>query len=117
MRGGSARTWLLLDVLASQFVERVDDRALAEYLRQPGGRAGSVCWVEQVERNAVASERSEHPRDGGVAIRPVGLERRDAAAGQRLGDGRRPERDALVDQARQAPRGRDVDEDRLPGAA
>src|SRR5262245_55711644 len=122
MLGGSARTWLLLEVWharvsSSQCVERVDDRALAENLRQHGGRSGGASRIEQVQGNAVAPEGSEYACDGGVTVRPVGLERRHTAAGQRLGDARRPQCDALVDQTREAPRGRDVDEDRLPGGA
>src|SRR5262245_64041445 len=103
MLGGSARTWLLLEVWharvsSSQCVERVDDRALAENLRQHGGRAGGASRIEQVQGNAVAPEGSEHACDGGVAVRPVGPERRHAAAGQRVADAGGPERGPLVDQ-------------------
>src|SRR4030095_7498275 len=50
-------------VSGSQFVERVDDRALAEYLRQHGGRAGAARGIEQVQRNRVSARRSAAPRD------------------------------------------------------
>src|SRR2546426_1022804 len=71
----------------SEFTERVDHGALAEDLRQHLGLTGGATRIEQVERHAVAPERPEHARDGGIALRPVRLERGHALARERLGDG------------------------------
>src|SRR5207302_7580628 len=57
----------------------------------------------------------EEPGDPVVAVRPVGAHRQDVASGERGGDLRGVEDQALVDLAGEAPVGGDVHEDQLAG--
>lgn len=93
-----------------------DDDSRREYGREDL-RLTAGGGIEDVERYAAASVRLDGARDHGIAVRPVRLEQHHVMGRERVPYRARPERHALVHLAREAPRGREVDEHRPPLAS
>src|SRR5262249_56185497 len=70
---------------------------------------------EQIEGEAAARELLQKSRDFRVLSGPVSLERNNAACRKGLTHRLAIEGDAFVDQAGDAPGGRQIDKDGLPG--
>src|SRR4029077_14459098 len=107
----AGRSLGMIPSIRSDFAERVEHTRCGKELRQDNGF--TLAAIEQIERDAAASEPLQQSGDFRILRRPIAFERNKAAGGKSLAHRLAVESDPLVYQTGDAPGGRQIDKDGL----